>query len=107
MSLCNVCTKPGVCCTDFVLTFKSGMVRLPIALANAKMKQHNYPFIAIGHDKNGYTRFTCPLLKDGRCSDYENRPGTCRGFEPASDGLCVFFGKIHQEESAFDGGGTA
>ena len=107
MSLCNVCTKPGACCHNFSLTFKDGTVRLPVALANAKMKRHNYPFIAIGRNEDGFTRFSCPLLKDGRCSDYENRPQTCRNFEPAGDDLCVFFEKIRQGNAAFDGEGIA
>lgn len=35
----------------------------------------------------------CPkLLPNGRCGDYENRPGLCRSYQPLDDGLCVHFG---------------
>jgi Fe-S-cluster containining protein len=40
------------------------------------------------------------LLPNGRCGDYDNRPGLCRSFEPASDPLCVHWrGAESGEES--------
>ena len=30
----------------------------------------------------------CTRLKDGMCSDYENRPDLCKKYKPMSDDLC-------------------
>jgi len=39
--------------------------------------------------QGGWWMFTCPLLVDGRCSDYDNRPELCRDYQPMSDLLCA------------------
>jgi len=48
------------------------------------------PFIPEVVNEHGYWIFNCPVLgPDGRCGDYENRPATCRSYEPGVDALCV------------------
>lgn len=37
-----------------------------------------------------FVQFNCDRLgADGRCTDYENRPFTCRDFKPGTDRLCA------------------
>jgi len=109
MSLCNVCARPGYCCNGFRLTYKDGLYKEPsLELANARMKREGKPFKAVGHFWNGAVKFSCPLLdENGRCGDYENRPETCRMFEPTSDNLCVYFQRIDQSEHDYFGEGVS
>ena len=110
MSLCNVCPDPGHCCKIMEITLpgEGEPYKEPsLALANARFVQ--IPQVAVGHSYNGCVLFECPLLSDeGRCTDYENRPKMCgENYPPMLDGLCVFYGRIHENEDAFIGEGIA
>ena len=109
MSACDSCPKPGACCKAFGLwdlgTFwvDEGNAPPQAALDSRRdSEDHPYPFKALApvaanqyKDDDGrhfaHWVFTCPKLNaaTGRCSDYDNRPDTCRDYEPESDGLCA------------------
>jgi Fe-S-cluster containining protein len=70
--------------------------------AQAHIDQHNeymadkvgaapLPMRPLYRNSAGCWSLWCPNLdqKTGRCSDYQNRPETCRVFEPASAPLCI------------------
>lgn len=101
--LCDVCTHPGACCHDFPLSmvFKTDDLEAVkaewetrrnapgIIAANGRM-----PFEVLRKDPTqplGHWRFACPMLRDGRCSIYDDRPMPCRLYVPASDKLCVMY----------------
>ncbi|WP_372395223.1 YkgJ family cysteine cluster protein (plasmid) [Azospirillum sp. HJ39] len=96
MSPCDACSKPGKCCRSFVLNFPSQPTMTPLE-ALSIMAAHWLPFMPLMRYQNGVFRFWCPLLgTDGRCTDYESRPDTCRVFRPASDPLCVMWEALPQ-----------
>jgi Fe-S-cluster containining protein len=100
MSLCDTCRNPGRCCTGFHLTTRADTPNTYLdALILMATIDHadgtwlrgralGLPFMPLVK-RSGAWLYWCPLLKDGRCSDYENRPQLCRTFEPGSDTLCV------------------
>jgi len=48
------------------------------------------PFLPFYKRPGGRWLFWCPRLgRDGRCTDYENRPALCRSYEPGTDPLCA------------------
>jgi Fe-S-cluster containining protein len=52
--------------------------------------KNGLPFRPLDQDEKGTWRYWClNLLPNGRCGDYENRPGLCRLYVAGSDGLCV------------------
>lgn len=99
-SLCDRCSKPGRCCSDFLLS-----LQIPAGddwKDRAKTLVEGYGikhFIPIEAVRGPWTpddrvqfRCNCSLIgADGRCMDYENRPAVCRVFEPGTDALCVEF----------------
>ena len=95
---CDTCRAPGSCCRGFVLSIG----RLPEATwsddAMALMSLHRLPFIPVrvsvnlGVDEAGYVAvvFDCTLLgADGRCTQYDDRPVTCRLYTPGADPICA------------------
>lgn len=59
-------------------------------LDRAENVQLGLPFMPLSHAENGAWRFWCPLLgRDGRCTDYENRPALCRTYQSGEDALCA------------------
>ena len=111
------CPDLGHCCKRFVLNPKT----IPpfdesrsIKGVRRKLRHFNLPFEPLelaptatsGNEKLWW--FTCPLLgADGKCGDYENRPGTCSSFVPGGgDGLCLIKPeKKEGEESNEQGAG--
>ncbi len=53
--------------------------------------QLGLPFMPLRKTPAGTWQLWCPLLVDGRCSDYENRPALCRYFRAGSDKLCCMW----------------
>lgn len=49
--------------------------------------------------KHGWVIWCKNLGRDGRCTDYANRPDLCRSFEPGSDRLCC----LHPDSKDFTG----
>ena len=59
--------------------------RLPV-----QSRHVGLPFMPLHVDRYGSWQFWCPLLgRDGRCTDYENRPPLCREYQPGTDKLCA------------------
>lgn len=100
MSACDTCAAPGRCCSGFTLNLRD-QERMSAVETMAHIAAHSLPFLPLYRvpakhrgPYDGGWRFWCPLLgRDGRCTDYENRPETCRDFEPLSDPLCFHFAK--------------
>lgn len=58
--------------------------------ARAYVAERGVPFEPSYQREDGTWEWLCPkLTADGRCSIYDDRPVTCRDYEPASDRLCV------------------
>ena len=115
MSVCDTCRKPGHCCNGFELhlrgekemsleqvktelaTMVSYMrgnraVRQPVPFEQVKDQPHarlGLPYRPLYRRTDGSWRYGCPLLVNGRCSDYANRPAICVAYEPKSDPLCI------------------
>lgn len=116
-SLCETCTKPGLCCTRLTLNFRDqpetaleALVKLATTV-NFEMGQSpslaintgqgplpddarhvwvGLPFMPLERvPETGAWRYWCPLLVRGRCSVYDTRPPLCRSYEPGKDGLCA------------------
>jgi Fe-S-cluster containining protein len=115
--LCDACAQPGRCCTGFELgggLFGAGetalemLVRMATTVTamtpegyaiavrtNPTPPDHDHvmiglPFMPFYRRADGRWRLWCPVLgRDGRCTDYENRPALCRSFEAGSESLCV------------------
>jgi len=68
-------------------------LELLVKLATVWNSNHvGVPFMPLFRRESGRWSYWCPnLSREGRCLDYENRPVTCRIFEPASDPLCVHY----------------
>lgn len=85
---CGTCAVPGHCCRSFYLSLPP-WDRTPLEVL-AFMAAYGAPFMPLFRSEGGTWRFWCPNLgRDGRCTDYDNRPDTCRVYEPESDPLCV------------------
>lgn len=100
--ICDNCRLPGRCCTGFGLNAHSlleaktplhALVWLATAYTGAVSGRTmlGLPFLPLWKEpRNGVWRFWCPLLtREGRCSDYENRPLLCRDYAPGSDQICA------------------
>lgn len=103
MNACDICTRPGRCCTGFRLgggNFGRDLTALEVLVKLATAyppwtydidspADAGQPFIPLRRNARGTWTFWCPVLVDGRCSDYENRPGLCRMYMPYEDALCA------------------
>lgn len=102
--LCDVCSKPGACCDDFVLSLTTwadegdeGAIamrdrrELPFVLADGPI---GGVFQSEEHGGRSYVqrRWRCPALSaGGRCTIYQSRPSPCRNYQSGSDALCVMW----------------
>lgn len=109
-SLCDKCFVPGACCRRLPLSSSRGPFTVwegdDPAEELRRFAGPNMPFLPLerretytntapGLEPRQYSEWwwTCPkVTPEGRCSIYEDRPETCRIYEPASDHLCVHFG---------------
>jgi len=91
MSLCDICTRPGRCCSGFTLNIGDDHQVHPLYIL-VRMVRAGVPFLPWYKAPKGYWRFWCPLLtEDGRCGEYNDRPFTCRHYQPLEDGLCAMY----------------
>lgn len=101
MSICDQCRSPGSCCSAFVLNLRFRRDNW-YDDAISEMRRHGIthfvpvrPSLGSEYFDGSYlirVVFDCTLVgKDGRCTNYENRPDACRAYEPKSDGLCAEF----------------
>lgn len=127
-SACDTCPKPGVCCKEFILNRYFDIAR-PIQdqweeTQSAQTRRLPfYPIREVKTSAGGKIRFNPDGTKSengtesiwifgcknispsGRCMDYENRPSTCRVFEPSSNALCALHpdhGKIGKPHLEYD-----
>ena len=102
MSLCDLCPRPGRCCSGFELNggkFGEGKTALEIGADLARTQDIDdegnvlgigLPFLPLFLRSDGHWHFWCPnLTREGRCGDYENRPWACRHYQPLADHLCA------------------
>ena len=101
MSLCDICPRPGHCCTGLSLgggdfgRFKNGLEVLVEIAGYIRWGEDTntvdlLPFMPLRRNEFGMWNFWCPnLTREGRCGDYENRPFACRHYQPLDDGLCA------------------
>lgn len=107
MSICDRCFKPGYCCT--MMNLSTGVNQLVHWEDKSwkdiedELSKQGLPF-KVKCEKNRWLDeetgkfyleyyYYCPKLDgDGRCTIYQNRPDTCRNYQPASDELCVHYG---------------
>jgi hypothetical protein len=98
MPLCQICPKPGACCSNFKL--HANRIRAWYAEDSweeeAKADVYQYgisqfiPQIDCVDEGRVYVRYSCTKLgEDGRCTDYESRPQVCWSYAPRSCKLCV------------------
>ena len=107
--ICDKCHAPGSCCKGFHLSLMGweSPEDLPSKIDAAVETLKNMgldffvpykplkPFnkesgLIYGYNDNEKVSMTwrCTRLKDGKCSDYENRPDLCKTYKPMSDDLC-------------------
>lgn len=85
------CPIPGACCRGFGINIDKDHSDKMVA---EKLGQHNMSQMRmIGRTLWGNPILVCDWLDHatGRCRDYDNRPNTCRIFEPGSESLCAAF----------------
>ena len=93
-SMCDTCHTPGRCCRTFILHHED-FKNVPWLFVAAEMAVRGMPFVPLFQREDGWWRFWCPnLSEEGRCMDYDNRPGTCSSYVPGENSLCVY----HTEE---------
>lgn len=104
MSACDTCPKPGACCRGLALIHPSAYFATPLQ-ALVAMVAWDLPFLPVDSryeewrnaewsatEQRRAFSFDCiNLTPDGRCGDYENRPGLCRRYEPGQDALCAIW----------------
>jgi Fe-S-cluster containining protein len=113
MHLCDICPKPGRCCSNFLLfgignvddlfhkdTWQEESTRATSDVGVPYFK----PVLAVPHAMpydDGMVRveFSCTNLLNGRCSIYDSRPSVCRKYVPSQDILCVFGKEIRVNPS--------
>lgn len=105
---CGTCTA---CCTSSQFVHiapdeQATLARIPKAL---RFSAPGLPpgHVVLGYDERGH----CPMLRDGRCSIYEDRPRTCRtydcrvfpasGLDPVADGKPDIARRVAQWRFAF------
>lgn len=96
MSGCDSCGTPGNCCRGFVLQrwFDSDNWKRE---ASDLMRSRGLEFFVAVRPVpyGGYlgltaVMFDCTRLgDDGRCTQYDGRPDTCRLYQPGDDALCA------------------
>jgi Fe-S-cluster containining protein len=112
-SLCESCADPGRCCQSFTISsilfpfgtsrdvvrkhLRSGTrPRSPRVPAEPLPFEPTRPCTYYGEDPKGPPEeeawiYSCPELKDGRCSIYDERPLLCRNYQPGKDLLCAMY----------------
>lgn len=104
MKLCQICPKPGRCCSGFILSNDQGSITVWAESWEANAadypKAHGLPFRPARREGSYWTpsfgeytivRFACEhLTSEGRCGIYDTRPEVCRRFVPGESTLCVF-----------------
>lgn len=101
-SACQTCRRPGRCCVGLSLNNGSFPRGQTPEEARAALKsvvtvdgpngplRKGLPFEPLWRTPSGEWRLWCPnLSKEGRCTDYENRPFACRSYVPGSTSLCA------------------
>ncbi|SDK90019.1 hypothetical protein SAMN05660337_1635 [Maridesulfovibrio ferrireducens] len=80
---CNMC---GKCCQEISLYVDSKWLRSKKQVRKASIKNPYLNFFEIcGKTEDGFLKFSCTRLgKDGRCTNYENRPNICKTFPAPS-----------------------
>lgn len=96
--LCETCRKPGSCCKNFALVSRFTKDNWK-SEAESLLATHKIDYFKpVRVRPNPTTQnpdavsvyFDCERLGlDGRCTNYNERPETCRVFEPGSDPLCA------------------
>lgn len=110
MSLCEICPKPGHCCSNFFLR-QDGQAFTAWKTswqedAQAFLDERGLPFTPDLLDQEtegdegiyGVPIFSCVHLQNGRCSIYSDRPNVCRIFIPAASSLCVMYAEEPRDE---------
>lgn len=96
---CDTCRAPGSCCSAFTLNMPVKWNRQWKSSATKKLAKHGLSMFvpvrqrigADGHELNAIL-YSCTWLgADGRCTDYKNRPGLCRRYQPGDDMICAEF----------------
>jgi Fe-S-cluster containining protein len=113
-SICETCVEPGACCKELTLSVNGRTMRFHsdtwIKEATDEMAQRGFSFLVpVGKEvfpnAPSYVsvKFKCTKLgEDGRCTDYANRPGFCRTYEPGVEELCVMYKpKVTESNSMF------
>lgn len=104
MSACDVCPRPGRCCSGLHLNGPVDECKTALEVL-CFMASYIYedcpdthkpdiglPFIPLYKRDDKYWVHWCPnLLPNGRCGDYENRPYACRNYQPLDDELCAAY----------------
>lgn len=107
MSLCDTCAEPGKCCRYFnlqggnfgrgetaieVLARLATIVTDPDSAHITETGQIGLPFLPLFRRQDGIWLLWCPrLTREGRCGDYEHRPGLCKDYQPLDDWLCHYW----------------
>ena len=108
--ICGKCHAPGSCCKGFQLMSLVGWenpedisskVESALQVLNNLgidffvpynvQKQCNIEYQTFNpspDSRKAAMTWQCTRLKDGMCSDYENRPDLCKTYKPMSDDLC-------------------
>jgi len=111
---CDTCKTPGNCCSGFTLNFDVDEADWKLQ-AEVKLKSHGIDYwrpvrisrtsVHLQTHSSGKpfqeykllpgrvrVMFSCDrLTKEGKCGDYENRPITCKDYEPGYDPLCAMY----------------
>lgn len=96
-SYCDACATPGKCCNGFMLAIGYRQIGLELLARVAEAWAPFVPLFRTDDGPEGSWLWWCPVLgKDGRCTDYANRPETCREYEPTRDPLCRHYGEWAQ-----------
>jgi Fe-S-cluster containining protein len=103
ISLCDVCRAPGQCCKSIWLSRDDEALTLwDDEDKDEQLRALGLPFHVTetvatftaedSGRKYSTHRYRCPVLRaDGRCGDYDKRPGLCRRYAAGEDGLCAMF----------------
>lgn len=91
MSLCELCPRPGRCCSGFELNGGDIGLHATELEVSTTLAELGFPFFhPLWRKPDGAWLSWCDrLTKDGRCGDYENRPQLCRDYQPLACSLCA------------------